>query len=92
MYFQSTVFFPKPLELMKAFSKCCGKYSKQTIAHQYCLLELEKITRLKPENEKEFVRQRNCILDVMYIGAACRKYNYLCAEDRMVAAILFPVD
>ena len=47
---------------------------------------------LIPEIEKEFVRQQNCVLDIMNTGAACRTFNVLCAEDRRVAAVLFPVD
>lgn len=49
-------------------------------------------TNLIPEIEKEFVRQQNCVLDIMNTGAACRTFNVLCAEDRRVAAVLFPVD
>ena len=49
-------------------------------------------TSLIPEIEKEFVRQQNCVLDIMNTGAACRTFNVLCAEDRRVAAVLFPVD
>lgn len=51
-----------------------------------------KNTSLIPEIEKEFVRQQNCVLDIMNTGAACRTFNVLCAEDRRVAAVLFPVD
>ena len=51
-----------------------------------------KNTSLIPELEKEFVRQQNCVLDIMNTGAACRTFNVLCAEDRRVAAVLFPVD
>ena len=51
-----------------------------------------KNTSLIPETEKEFVRQQNCVLDIMNTGAACRTFNVLCAEDRRVAAVLFPVD
>ena len=51
-----------------------------------------KNTRTIPEIEKDFVRQQNCVLDVMNTGAACRTFNVLCAEDRRVAAVLFPVD
>ena len=51
-----------------------------------------KNTSLIPEIEKEFVREQNCVLDIMNTGAACRTFNVLCAEDRRVAAVLFPVD
>ena len=51
-----------------------------------------KNASLIPEIEKEFVRQQNCVLDIMNTGAACRTFNVLCAEDRRVAAVLFPVD
>ena len=47
---------------------------------------------LLPKIEKEFVQQQNCVLDVMNTGSACRTFNVLCAEDRRVAAVLFPVD
>ena len=44
------------------------------------------------EIEKEFVHQKNCVLEAMNTGAACRRFNILCAEDRRVAAVLFPID
>ena len=46
---------------------------------------------LLTEIERDFVRQQNCVLDVMNTGAACRTFNVLCAEDRQVAAALIPV-
>tara|TARA_B100000963_G_C22568856_1_gene645030 strand:- start:839 stop:1216 length:378 start_codon:yes stop_codon:yes gene_type:complete len=49
-------------------------------------------TRLIPEIENEFVHQKNCVLEAMNTGAACRTSNVLCAEDRRVSAVLFPID
>ena len=51
-----------------------------------------KNTRLILEIEKELVHQKNCVLEAMNTGAACRTFNVLCAEDRRVAAVLFPID
>ena len=90
--FPESCFSPENFEADKVISDYCGKFSKRSIAHQYCFMELEKILSLIPEIEKEFVRQQNCVLDIMNTGAACRTFNVLCAEDRRVAAVLFPVD
>ena len=49
-------------------------------------------TRPKLENEIEFVHQKNCFLEALNMSAACRTFNILCAEDRRVAAVLFPID
>ena len=49
-------------------------------------------TRLILEIEKEFVRQKNCVLDSMNKGAACHTFDVLCAEDKRGAAVLFSID
>ena len=49
-------------------------------------------TRPKLEIEKEFVYQKNCVKEAMNASAACCPSNVLCAEDRRVAAVLFPID
>ncbi len=49
-------------------------------------------TRLKLEIEKEFVHQKDCVLEAMNTSAACRTFNVLYAEDKRAAAVLFPID
>lgn len=44
-----------------------------------------------PDEIREALKARNCTLEIMNTGAAVRTYNVLLAEERDVAAILYPV-
>ena len=90
--FPESCFSPENLEADKGNFRLLREVFKTSYRPSVLLYGTGKNTSLIPEIEKEFVRQQNCVLDIMNTGAACRTFNVLCAEDRRVAAVLFPVD
>ena len=90
--FPEYCFSPETLEADESVFKILREVFQTNFSPSIFLIGARKNTRLIPKIEKEFVRQRNCILDVMNTGAVCYTYNDLCGEDRMDAAVLFPVD
>jgi uncharacterized protein len=44
-----------------------------------------------PEELRQALRRQGIVVDTMDTGAACRTYNVLLAEDRLVAAALLPL-
>jgi uncharacterized protein len=48
--------------------------------------------QMLPSHLRQALRQAGIVTEVMDTGAACRTYNVLMAEGRLVAAALLPVD
>ena len=46
--------------------------------------------RLAPPEIRKLCRERGVALEGMELGAACRTYNVLLQEERLVVAVLFP--
>lgn len=46
--------------------------------------------RLAPPDIRRLCRERGVALEGMELGAACRTYNVLLQEERLVVALLFP--
>ena len=46
---------------------------------------------IPPTIRREVATQTGAVIEAMDTGAACRTYNVLTAEDRRIAALLFPV-
>ena len=90
--FPESCFSPDYFEADESNFRLLREVFQTTYSPSVLLYGTGKNTSLIPEIEKEFVRQQNCVLDIMNTGAACRTFNVLCAEDRRVAAVLFPVD
>ena len=90
--FPESGFSPENFEADKSNFRLLREVFQTSNRPSVLLYGTGKNTSLIPEIEKEFVRQQNCVLDIMNTGAACRTFNVLCAEDRRVAAVLFPVD
>ena len=90
--FPESCFSPDYFEADESNFRLLREVFQTSYSPSVLLFGTGKNTRLIPELEKEFVRQQNCVLDIMNTGAACRTFNVLCAEDRRVAAVLFPVD
>ena len=90
--FPESCFSPKNFEADKSNIRLLREVFQTSYSPSVLLYGTGKNTSLIPEIEKEFVRKQNCVLDIMNTGAACRTFNVLCAEDRRVAAVLFPVD
>ena len=90
--FPESCFSPENLEADKSNIRLLREVFQTSYSPSVLLYGTGKNTSLIPEIEKKFVRQQNCVLDIMNTGAACRTFNVLCAEDRRVAAVLFPVD
>ena len=90
--FPESCFSPDYFEADESNFKLLREVFQTSYSPSVLLYGTGKNTSLLPEIEKEFVRQQNCVLDIMNTGAACRTFNVLCAEDRRVAAVLFPVD
>ena len=90
--FPESCFSPENFEADKSNFRLLREVFQTTYSPSVLLYGTGKNASLIPEIEKEFVRQQNFVLDIMNTGAACRTFNVLCAEDRRVAAVLFPVD
>ena len=90
--FPESCFSPDYFEADESNFRLLREVFQTSYSPSVLLFGTGKNTSLIPEIEKEFVRQQNCVLDIMNTGAACRTFNVLCAEDRRVAAVLFPVD
>ena len=90
--FPKSCFSPENFEADKSSFRLLREVFQTGYSPSVLLYGTGKNISLIPEIEKEFVRQQNCVLDIMNTGAACRTFNVLCAEDRSVAAVLFPVD
>ncbi len=90
--FPESCFSPDYFEADESNFRLLREVFQTTYSPSVLLYGTGKNASLIPEIEKEFVRQQNCVLDIMNTGAACRTFNVLCAEDRRVAAVLFPVD
>ena len=90
--FPESCFSPENFEADKSNFRLLREVFQTSYSPSVLLYGTGKNTSLIPEIEKEFVREQNCVLDIMNTGAACRTFNVLCAEDRRVAAVLFPVD
>ena len=90
--FPESCFSPDYFEADESNFRLLREVFQTSYSPSVLLFGTGKNTSLIPEIEKEFVRQQNCVLDLMNTGAACRTFNVLCAEDRRVAAVLFPVD
>ena len=90
--FPESCFSPDYFEADESNFRLLREVFQTSYSPSVLLFGTGKNTSLIPELEKEFVRQQNCVLDIMNTGAACRTFNVLCAEDRRVAAVLFPVD
>ena len=90
--FPESCFSPDYFEADESNFRLLREVFQTTYSPSVLLYGTGKNISLIPEIEKEFVRQQNCVLDIMNTGAACRTFNVLCAEDRRVAAVLFPVD
>ena len=90
--FPESGFSPENFEADKSNFRLLREVFQTSYRPSVLLYGTGKNTSLIPEIEKEFVREQNCVLDIMNTGAACRTFNVLCAEDRRVAAVLFPVD
>ena len=90
--FPESCFSPKNFEADESSFRLLREVFQTGYSPSVLLYGTGKNISLIPEIEKEFVRQQNCVLDIMNTGAACRTFNVLCAEDRRVAAVLFPVD
>ena len=90
--FPESCFSPENFEADKGNFRLLREVFQTSYSPSVLLYGTGKNTSLIPEIEKEFVREQNCVLDIMNTGAACRTFNVLCAEDRRVAAVLFPVD
>ena len=90
--FPESCFSPDYFEADESNFRLLREVFRTSYSPSVLLYGTGKNTSLIPEIEKEFVRQQNCVLDLMNTGAACRTFNVLCAEDRRVAAVLFPVD
>jgi len=90
--FSESCFSPETFQADEISFKILREVFQKSYGPSIMLFGAEGNTRLIPEIEKEFVREQNCVLDIMNTGAACRTFNVLCAEDRRVAAVLFPVD
>jgi uncharacterized protein len=90
--FPESCFSPDYFEADESNFRLLREVFQTSYSPSVLLFGTGKSTSLIPEIEKEFVRQQNCVLDIMNTGAACRTFNVLCAEDRRVAAVLFPVD
>ena len=90
--FPESCFSPDYFEADESNFRLLREVFQTSFSPSVLLYGTGKNTSLIPETEKEFVRQKNCVLDIMNTGAACRTFNVLCAEDRRVAAVLFPVD
>ena len=90
--FPESCFSPENFEADESNFRLLREVFQTSYSPSVLLYGTGKNTSLIPEIEKEFVRKQNCVLDIMNTGAACRTFNVLCAEDRRVAAVLFPVD
>ena len=90
--FPESCFSPDYFEADESNFRLLREVFQTSYSPSVLLFGTGKNTSLIPEIEKEFVREQNCVLDIMNTGAACRTFNVLCAEDRRVAAVLFPVD
>ena len=90
--FSESCFSPETFQADESGSKILREVFQKSYGPSILLFGVEVNTSLIPEIEKEFVRQQNCVLNVMNTGTARRTFNVLCAEDRRVAAVLFPVD
>ena len=90
--FPESCFSPESFEADKSSFRLLREVFQPGYSPTVLLYGTGKNISLIPEIEKEFVRKQNCVLDIMNTGAACRTFNVLCAEDRRVAAVLFPVD
>ena len=90
--FPESCFSPDYFEADESNFRLLREVFQTSYSPSVLLFGTGKNTSLIPEIEKEFVRQQNCVLDIMNTGAACRTFNVLCAEDRRGAAVLFPVD
>ena len=55
------------------------------------LLGCGETSELPPREVREFLRPHGIVVDAMTTGAACRTYNILMAEERLVAAALMAV-
>ena len=87
--FPESCFSTEKFEADKSNFRLLREVFQTTYSPSVLLYGTGKNTSLIPEIEKEFVRQQNCVLDIMNTGAACRTFNVLCAEDRRVAAVFF---
>ena len=90
--FPESCFSPENIEAEESSLRLLREVFQTGYSPSVLLYGTGKNISLIPEIEKEFVRQQNCVVDIMNTGAACRTFNVLCAEDRRVAAVLFPVD
>ncbi|MDE0044634.1 MAG: Mth938-like domain-containing protein [bacterium] len=55
------------------------------------LLGCGEASEVPPREVREFLRPHGIVVDAMTTGAACRTYNILMAEERLVAAALMAV-
>ena len=55
------------------------------------LLGCGEVSEVPPREVREFLRPHGIVVDAMTTGAACRTYNILMAEERLVAAALMAV-
>ena len=55
------------------------------------LLGCGEESAVPPRDVREFLRPHGIVVDAMTTGAACRTYNILMAEERLVAAALVAV-
>ncbi|MGB1547223.1 MAG: MTH938/NDUFAF3 family protein [Alphaproteobacteria bacterium] len=56
------------------------------------LLGTGQVTCLLPKAVRESLRAKGIAIEVMDTGAACRTYNVLATEGRLVAAALIAVE